>query len=408
VRRALALALAAVAVVATGCGGGNASSTRITSDTLTIYTGLPLRGERAADGRAVLRGQKLALDEVGGRVGNLDIGLVALDDTRTSTGRWDPRQVAANAREAAENPSTIAYIGDLDSGASAVSVPIVNEIGVLQVSPLSGYTGLTQYADKGEPAKFYPSAKRTFARLVPTGAREAHGLADWFRELGISRVTLVSDGLQEGLGHGTELQRILRDEGIVVVEAIRVEPAQPQEEPDVTGALRDVLRTPPVPVVYAGGSTDTAAALLSAVAERAPDRPLFATSGVAGPRLAAALGNAETLRVSSPLLPLAERPAIARKMAERYRELFGAAPPPAALYGYEAMRGVLDAIRRAGKNGNDRQAVIDAYLGNAVTESVLGPYSIGEDGDIAGEPMGGFQLRAGRLRLQRLLSASAG
>jgi ABC-type branched-subunit amino acid transport system substrate-binding protein len=199
----------------------------------------------------------------------------------------------------------------------------------------------------------------------------------------------------------------MRDEGIAVAESVRVEPAQ-DDVPDVTGAVRDVLRAPALPVVYAGGSTATAIALLGAVADRAPGRDLFATSGVAGARLAAALGGVETLRWLSPLLPLAERPAAAQQMARRYQELFAAAPPPAALYGYEAMRGVLDAIRRAGKDGNDRQAVIDAYLGVAVAESVIGPYSIGEDGDIAGEPMGGFAVRAGRLRLQRLLTGSAG
>lgn len=405
-RRALALALAALAPVAAGCGGGTASSTRITSDTLTIYTGLPLRGERAADGRAVLRGEKLALDEAGGRVGDLDIGLVALDDTRTATGRWDPHQVASNAREAAENPSTIAYIGDLDSGASAISVPIVNEIGVLQVSPLSGYTGLTRYADKGEPAKFYPSGRRTFARLVPTGADEAHDLAAWMRDLGVARVVLVSDGLQEGMGHGTELQRILRDEGIGIVETIKVDPRD--DPPEVTGAVRDVLRAPSAPVLYAGGSVATAAALLGAVADRAPDRNLFATSGVAGPRLAAALPDLETLRMTSPLLPLAKRPATARRVAERYRELFGEPPPPAALYGYEAMRGVLEAVRRAGGDGNDRQAVIDGYLGMSVDDSVLGPYAIGEDGDVQGGAIGGFRVRSGRLQLERLRASSAG
>ncbi|MFP5407525.1 MAG: hypothetical protein ACLGHY_14720, partial [Gammaproteobacteria bacterium] len=69
----------------------------------------------AVANRTLERGEKLALDEVGGRVGDLDIGLIALDDTKTSTGEWDGRPVAANARIAAENPSTIAYIGDLDS-----------------------------------------------------------------------------------------------------------------------------------------------------------------------------------------------------------------------------------------------------------------------------------------------------
>lgn len=405
-RRAVALALAALAPLAAGCGSDDASSTRITSDTLTIYTSLPLRGEREADGRAVLRGQKLALKEAGGRVGDLDIGLVALDDTRTQTGRWDPRQVAANAREAAENPATIAYIGDLDSGASAVSVPIVNEIGVLQVSPLSGYTGLTQPADKGEPAKYYPSARRTFARLVPTGGLEALGLARWLRDLGLNRVLVVSDGLQEGLGRGTELERVLRQAGVTVVRTVRVDPRE--DPPEVSGAVRDVLRGPAVPLVYAGGSTETAEAVLEAIAERAPGKELFATSGVSGPRLAGVLGGRGAFRAVSPLLPVAERPPTARRMADRYRELFGVPAPPSALYGYEAMRSVLDAIRRAGRNGNDRQAVIDAYLGNAVPRSVLGPYAIGEGGDFAEGTIGGFAVRAGRLRLERLVVAPAG
>src|SRR3954447_2969106 len=166
--RRAAPALAVLALLA-GCGGGGSAGKRITSDTLTIYTGLPLRGLHAETGRAVLRGEKLALHDAGGRVGNLEIGLIALDDTDTATGRWAPGIVAANARQAAQNPTTIAYIGDLDSGATAVSVPITNEIGILQVSPLSEYTGLTQPSDKGEPDKYYPSGRRTFARIVPTG-----------------------------------------------------------------------------------------------------------------------------------------------------------------------------------------------------------------------------------------------
>ncbi|MFL5844254.1 MAG: ABC transporter substrate-binding protein [Solirubrobacteraceae bacterium] len=402
-RRALAVGLAAMApVAALGCGGGKASSTRITSDTLTIYTGLPLRGIREAEGRAVLRGEKLALDEVGGRVGNLDIGLIALDDTKSSTGRWDPRQVAANAREAAENPSTIAYLGDLDSGASAISVPIVNEIGILQISPLSGYSGLTQPTDKGEPDKYYPSGERTFARLVPSGAQEAQALAQLIDDAGFARVAVAYDGFQEGLGHGTELDRALQAAEITVVDEVRVEPGQ--DPPDVAGAARDLARIAAPAVVYAGASVADAAALLRAVHDRTPARALFATSGVSGPRLAAALPDATDLHMLSPMLPLAKRSAGAQRMAGRYRELFGSAPPPAALYGYEAMRGVLDAIRRAGDDGNDRRAVIGSYLGATVRESVLGPYSVGADGDAEGLPIGAYGVRAGRFRLERVIT----
>jgi branched-chain amino acid transport system substrate-binding protein len=407
VRRAAAALIAALAAIATGCGSGDAGSSRIGSDTLTVYTGLPLRGERAGEGRAVLRGEKLALDDVGGRVGAFSVGLIALDDTKTSTGRWDPGQVAANAREAAENPGTIAYVGDLDSGASAISLPITNEVGALQISPLSGYSGLTRPADKGEPDKYYPSGKRTFARLVATGAHEAPALAGWIRALDVGQVTLAYDGLQEGLGQGTEIERALQAAGVDVADVVRVDPGE--NPPDVADEARDIARGLPRGLVYAGASTRTAVALLRAVHDRSPETELFATSGVSGPELAAALPGAQRrLHIAGPLLPLAQRPATARRMARRYRELFGAPAPPQALYGYEAMRDVLSAIRRAGRHGNDRQAVIDALFAGGPRDSVLGAYTIDARGDTTNDAVGGFGAQAGRLRFERILPAAAG
>ncbi len=402
-RRAAAVVLTALVPIA-GCGGGGvSSSTRITSDTLSIYTSLPLRGVRADVGRAVLRGEKLALDEAGGHIGDLSIGLVALDDTKTATGVWDPGQVAANARQAAENPTTIAYIGDLDSGASAVSVPITNETGVLQVSPLSGYTGLTRPADKGEPAKYYPSGKRTFARLVPTGVAEARALAAWIKSLGFDRVALVYDGLQEGLGQGNELERALQSAQVEVVDVLRVDPGDGPS--DLVGDARDLARAPAPALIYAGATGPVALALLRAVHGRDPGEALFATSGIAGPPLVSGLRAAEgQAHIISPLVPAARRPAPAGRMAAAYRRRFGAGPPPAALYGYEAMRGILGALRRAGKDGNDRQALIDAYFHTTAGNSVLGPYSIDERGDTTSVTYGGFRIRNGRLRMERPLT----
>lgn len=405
--RRAAPALAVVALIA-GCGGsGESANTRITSDTLTIYTGLPLRGSRADEGRAVLRGEKLALHEAGGHVDNLEIGLVALDDTSGSTGEWAPGQVAANAREAAQNPTSIAYIGDLDSGASAVSVPITNETGILQVSPLSEYTGLTEPADKGEPDKYYPSGRRTFARLVPTSEEEAHALTTWMKSIGVTSISLAYDGLQEGLGQGVELERALQQAGIQVTDVVRIDPRDGIG--DVRGDATDLARAPAQGVVFAGATSSAAATLLRAVHDVDPGDKLFATDGVATPAFAAGLQGAERQAyVTSPQLPLAQRPEAARAMAARYRQLFGETAPPAALYGYEAMRGVLDAIRRAGRHDNDRRAVIAAYFETNAAGSVLGPYGIQRSGDTTSTTFGGFRVGNGRLRFARRLDGAAG
>ena len=400
-RPAGSLLVVAVAMLA-GCGGGSPARTTITGDTLSVYTGLPLRGARAAVGRAVLRGEKLALHDAAGHVGDREVSLVALDDTDARTARWAPGQVAANARQAVQNPTTIAYVGDLDSGATAVSVPITNAVGVLQVSPLSGYTGLTQPDDKGEPDKYYPTRRRTFARLVPPGATEARALASWLRALGIGRVGLAYDGLQEGLGQGGELEKGLAGAGVTVADVVRVDPRDGPA--DVAEDARVLERGALPAVLYAGGSVPAARALLTAVHAALPAAALFATSGVASGALARALPAAvPPLRVTSPLLPVRARPAPARRVSAAYRRLFGVPAPPAALYGYEAMRGVLDAVRRAGPAGNDRASVLGAYFHTTATRSVLGPYSIDPRGDTTATSFGGFSARDGRLTLERVL-----
>ncbi len=68
---------------------------------------------------------------------------------------------------AAQDTSTIAYLGDFDSGATAISLPLMNAAGILQVSPASPYVGLTSSFEAGqdEPERFYLSGKRTFVRL---------------------------------------------------------------------------------------------------------------------------------------------------------------------------------------------------------------------------------------------------
>jgi branched-chain amino acid transport system substrate-binding protein len=64
-----------------------------------------------------------------------------------------------------------------------------------------------------------------------------------------------------------------------------------------------------------------------------------------------------------------------------YSRAFGAEGGPYALYGYEAMKLVLDAIRSAGARGNDRQTVIDRVFATKRRNSVLGRYSVEADGE---------------------------
>jgi hypothetical protein len=55
--------------------------------------------------------------------------------------------------------------------------------------------------------------------------------------------------------------------------------------------------------------------------------------------------------------------ALPGSFASHFRTTFGRAPTASAQQGYRAMQGVLQAVDRAGARGNDRQQVINQYLG---------------------------------------------
>ena len=120
----------------------------------------------------MVRAAKLALADAQGRAGELAVRAVYLDDTsgRGGRARWSPAVAAANARDAAEDSSAIAYLGEFHSGATRASLPITNEARMLQVSPASAAVDLVQPFLGGRdqiPEEFQATGERTFGRVIP-------------------------------------------------------------------------------------------------------------------------------------------------------------------------------------------------------------------------------------------------
>ena len=85
----------------------------------------------------------------------------------------------------------MAYIGEFNSGATAVSMPILNEAGVPQVSPANTAVGLTTNepgADKGEPDKYYPAGTRPTAASCPKDTIQGAALVTLMKEDGCTKV----------------------------------------------------------------------------------------------------------------------------------------------------------------------------------------------------------------------------
>jgi branched-chain amino acid transport system substrate-binding protein len=108
--------------------------------------------------------------------------------------------------------------------------------------------------------------------------------------------------------------------------------------------------------------------------------------------------------LTTPILPKSLYPPSARGVYAAYRAAFGSEAEPNALYGYEAMSVVLDSIRRAGSQGNNRQAVIDQFFATRNRDSVIGRYSMEADGETTLSPYAVDRVLGGRPVFNRAIA----
>lgn len=369
---------------------------------LTVYSSLPLQGPSAVVSQQIVDGEKLALAHVGGRVGRFKIDYASLDDANPKTGETTPGITASYARVAAQDTSTIAYLGDLDSAATAVSLPLINAAGILQVSPASPYVGLTSSLDAGqdEPERFYPTGQRTFARLMPGDSVQAAAQVQLMRALHIGSVYVIED-LDP---FDTPLASILAEDakraGIKVLGEDQIDTTAGTE---FGGEVHKVLESGTRAVFFSGLPNAGAVALWQQLYAGDPHLRLLGPSGLTeSSSFVDQIGSAAALTyLTTPLLPLSLYPPPARRVLAEYRRYFHQAPGPYTLYGYEAMSAVLLAIRRAGRHGDERQSVIHKFFAIKNRDSVLGRYSILSDGDTTLSRYAVDRVRGGRLVFYR-------
>jgi branched-chain amino acid transport system substrate-binding protein len=341
--------LAAAALAAVGLGACGADVKDLSGEgPLTIYVSAPLSGPRAADGRDASDGAALALDQAGGRAAGIEIRARVLDDAGPAG--WDPVAFARNARRASEDSSTIAYLGDLDSGATRVSLPITNEAEIPQVSAGATAIDLTRTTplEPSAPERYRPSGRETFARVIPDDEAAAEAAAGWASQLGAGRVSASA-----------------ADNGDFAKDAVRI---------FETEARRLGLEVGPQ-AEFRFFSGEEQGMTLSDGGERA---------------------------VSS-ALDAAALPPPGRQFASRFAQRFGREPGPYAAYGYEAMALLLDSIERGADSDQVREGVAEALLQTLDRDSILGRYSITADGDTTLDRVAGQRLVGGTPVFERAL-----
>jgi branched-chain amino acid transport system substrate-binding protein len=427
--RIACLALVLAAVLA-GCGtsgtvqGGNDT---YSATTLTVYSDLPLLGPDGVQMTSIVNGEVLALYDQGGHVGKLHVSLESLNDYPDGSVS-DPllpdplrtldTQIGESAHTASSDLSTAAYIGDYDSDATWISLPLNNQNDILQVSPGSSYVGFTDAnpADlTGDPGAFYGYGtqtvdghiiKRTFARLDPSDLVQAHATLTWMRSLGVRRLAVIEDASNPA--YDSVIAKLVAaaapSAGITVVASRSGVDTATLTSPGSYAAVADSLAGVRPDAVLLGGIGDAGApALWRELHKVLAQAKLFAPSTLATPAFLAGLGaSASATYVTSPILEPSQYGAAAQRVFAQYRSLFGAAPSGYVLYGYDAMRDILLAIAKAGPKAANRPSLLAAFfaLGRAGFTGALGDYRINADGDSSLTAFDGYRVsRSGALVL---------
>ncbi len=381
-----------------GCGE-TSDDTTTGSLILTVYTSGPLSGDgrqAAQDGSDAV---KLALEQAGGKVGQFTVNVVSLDDTDPDTRQWDADQAVGNARRAIADRNIMGYISDSGAGATALTLPLLNEAGVLEIGPTTGYVGLTRPAGRGEPERFYPSGVRSFGRIAPADDIQTRALIATMRDRGVRRLAVLHDNELEALGISDLIEKEAPAAGIKIVVDTPVDPG----DDDQSGVARDAVKAGADAALYAGTTTKAGARVLDALHTADPDLALFAPDGLADASLAAAIdpGTARELLLTSPAFPYGDLPRQARRFADAFARAYGRQPVPDAVFSYEAMRAFLDAVKAAGVKGNDRSAIIKAYFSLRERATALGTWSVTPTGDSTIRRYAVWRVSDGRLAFVR-------
>jgi branched-chain amino acid transport system substrate-binding protein len=400
----IALVTCAVAVAIAGCGS-EAPANRIRGRTLTIYSSVPMHGASRLNSAAVVRGELLALAQEHGRIGRYRIVLRPLDDSTPQSDGWDPGKTTENARLAIQDSTTIGYIGELNSGASAVSIPLLNRLDIPQVSPASSAVGLTSGAAgaaPGEPQKYYPTGIRTYVRVVPNDAVQAAVQVRLQQSLGCRKTYVVDDGEVDGEVLADSFELVARSAGLDVLGV----QAFPVRATTYAPFAEGIARTGADCVLISALTESGAALLARQIGVAMPDAQIFGSAGLAESTFTdPAQGGIplwldDRVLLTSAAVDAKAGPPAARTFYAAYRQRYGTAQPY-AIYGYESMSLLLSAIARASDDGRHpvlRSKVLDALFDTRDRQSVLGAYSITADGDTTIRRYGVYRVVAGALR----------
>jgi branched-chain amino acid transport system substrate-binding protein len=351
---------------------------------IRIVSSLPRTGSAKGQTDTIVNGINLAIADYEGKIAGFDIKYTDMDDASAAQGQWEAGKESDNAKQAVEDKDVMAYIGTYNSGAAKVSMPLLNSAGIVMISPAATWPGLTKKVKgnekSGEPEIYRLGKIVNFCRVVPHDFVQGPLTAAFIaKELKAKSVYILDDNELYGAG----IARQFKDKCEELKIKILGHESLDARQPNFKATVAKVKKAAP-DVVYFGGTTQSGGPQLAKdLKDAGVDCPLVVPDGCYEEAFITGAGqdavNGRCYVTLGGIDPSQLKGAGAA-FVKKYKEKFNADPEAYAVYGYEAAKVVLEAIKAVGKK--DREAIRKAVLATKDFEKgALGKWSFDADGD---------------------------
>jgi branched-chain amino acid transport system substrate-binding protein len=340
----------------------------------------PLSGENAQYGRNFRNAIDLYTDNVNeaGGINGLPIRVIYEDD------RADPREAANIAQRYASDPSVIATIGSFSTAAAMAAAPVLEETGLVQISPTSSHPDFTLQGD------YMFRIVTTQDIEAPLGARFVHD------RLGAQRIALIYRQDDWGVVVNEHFARGAQDLGAELVMREAVVPETRDFRPLVT-RLSELQPD----AIYLALFYADAAVLAQQMHQAGLAIPVITNTSLFNPQLIELAGEAvEGYYVPSNFAPQDPAPAVSN-FVTRYEARFGSPPDQFAALAYDAIGSLVTALEAATSGGSvpSRAAVRDALAAIDRYTGVTGELEFDEYGNALRSDMTWLRIDNGSFRV---------
>lgn len=344
---ALLMALLLFSVLLSGCSGKTAT------DTIKIGSIHPLTGSMAYEGQAMVNAQRIAIDKINaeGGINGRMLELVVRDSLGTSSG-------AANATLKLTNSGVVALTGTYTSSSAQVvsrtaektRIPLVITVAASDNLLSNGY----RYTFRVQPS-------------VSVFSKNFLQYLSYFKTEDMQTVAFIYENSNYGTGIAEYIQDHIDETGLRIVGML----AYPATTSTLSSEVTRLAALDPDLLVPIGYYSDQNLFMKEVLERGIQFKKIVGCAN-------GAFSDAKFLRTYGTQVdgiydinyrynPNSEE---AQYMLETYREVYGEDIPVHAIYGYESIMVIADALRRC-DDPDDPEAVRDAIAASEITEHVL-------------------------------------